>query len=399
MSILKRTAPALLLLASLQPPAHAQDNPRVPAHTLYAADGTTKAAEGPITLGIIGNTRGSLRGLDSRSKVSGVTQSLIADMTAQASSLDVLVMMGDHVQSGNVVEWRRFHNRFEALLADSDSSSSGTLPAIVVAGDRESLGDERLANWGSAFPGVGVDIGYSRVASWYGFDIDSDGHTWRILVLDSGKDRLGSRWNEQLSWLSEEAAGRFDSLIVLMHEPLLDLSGGPMNRDGAPLELLETIEESTSLLKIRAVITAGSHANQVMLPDGPFGSLYLNAGGGGAPAMDLRRWGAAEAAGRSEDIHLEAMFDLALLSAFSEWSTIHNIPEAVMSQAQASGSFEGFVGSLTARYMPTYGWWTMSLEGSEASVLFRHRMPNGDIEDRYRVHLHPEAGWKGSSSP
>ena len=401
MSILKRTAPALAVALGLMMPAQAQEDPRIPAYALYAEDGARKTVDGPVRFAVIGNTRGSLRALDSRGAVSGVTQELLSDLTvaaAQPEGPDFLVMMGDHVRSGSTLEWRRLGKRLEGLVSSGEEGSAG-IPALPVVGDRESFSDERLARWGAAFPGAGVDIGYNRVASWYSFDIVTDGHSWRFVVLDTGKKRLGSRWTEQINWLSEEAADRFDSLVVLMHDPLYDLSGNPMNADDAPRELLETIEESTSLLKIRAVVAAGSHANQVILPDGPFGSLHLNAGGGGAPAMDLRRWGAAEEAQRDEDIHLEPMFDVSLLTAFQAWSDVHVIPESVMNEAQATGSYEGFVGSLSAKYMPTYGWWTVTLQGEGVDLLFRHRLPNGTIEDRYRASFTKADGWKGSMSP
>ncbi len=405
MSTLKRTARPALLVAALLLPAAAAEPEEPPVlvsgHELYANDGARKEVEGAITFGMIGNTRGSVRALDSRGAVSGVSQSILADIQSrvgQPDGPDFLVMMGDHVRSGSALEWWRFDRRYSGLLAGSSLTADVGLTAVPVVGSRESRGDMRLENWGGAFPGVGVNIGYGRVASWYSFDIVSDDHTWRVLVLDSNRERLGSRWGEQLSWLSEEAAGRFDSLLVLMHDPLYDLAG-PANPGGAPQELLETIEETTSLLKIRGIFSAGSNASQALLPDGPLGSLYINAGGGGAPADDLRRWGAAEESGRDEDIHLEPMFDLALLSALSDWSEVRMIPEVVMNEARASGSFEGFVGSLSAKYMPTYGWWQITLDGAEASALFRHRMPNGDIEDRYRVSYTPADGWKGSSRP
>ncbi|MFT5682642.1 MAG: hypothetical protein ACI8RZ_003564 [Myxococcota bacterium] len=402
MSTLKRTALPAFLLAALILPAAAQEAPRIPGHDLYAIDGARKEVDGAVTFAMIGNTRGSLRALDSRGAVSGVSQMLMTDIQSQVGQTDgpeFLVMMGDHVRGGSTLEWRRLDRRLSRLLAGTSLTEDVGLTSLPVAGDRERRGDDRLAHWGEAFPGVGVDIGYSRVASWYGFDIVSRGHTWRVLVLDTGKAKLGSRWGEQLDWLTEEAAGRFDSLLVLMHDPVLDLSTKPSNRDGAPLELMETIEEATSMRKIRGVFAAGSHANQALLPDGPLGSLYINAGGGGAPADDLRRWGAASDAGRSEDIHLEPMFDLSLLSAFNAWSDVHMIPESVMDEARASGNFEGFVGSLSSKHLPTYGWWKVVLDGEEASLLFRHRMPNGDIADRYQVSYTDADGWKGNSRP
>ena len=398
MSILKRTVPAVLLTATLILPASAQDNSRIPGHVVFAEDGARKSADGPITFAVIGNTRGSLRALNARGAVSGISQSLLADLTEHvgpSGGPSFLVMMGDHVRTGSTLEWRRFDRRFSDLLAGESLEGDVGLPSVAVAGDRESLGDERLANWSSAFPGIGADIGFNRTASWYHFDLASQGHTWRIVILDSNKDRLGSRWTEQLAWLSDALYGRYDSLLIFMHDPVLDLSESEMNDGGGPLELIELIEDESSLRKIRAIIGAGSHANQVLLPDGPYGSLYLNAGGGGAPAQDLRRWGQAEEADRREDIHLEPMYDLALQGALTRWSEANSVPDVVLDEARATGSFEGFVGSISAKHMPTYGWWSMTLEGGEAALKFRHYLPDGVIEDRYQIQYTDDGGWKG----
>ena len=402
MSTPKRTVLSAILAAALASAGHAETNDRIPGHQLFADDGDQKAVEGPVTFAVIGNTRGSLRALDSRGAVSGVTQELLADLQSTVGTPEgpsFLVMMGDHVRTGSTLEWRRFNKRFSGLLLSESLTESSGLACVPVAGDRESFGDERLFNWSSAFPEVGQDIGFNRTASWYFFDLRSAAHTWRVVVLDSGKARLGSRWREQLSWLSAAVYGRYDSLLVFMHDPLLDLSEGDMNADGAPQELIEAIEEEVSLLQIRAVFSAGSHASQAILPDGPFGSLYINAGGGGAPAQDLRRWGAATEASREGDIHLEPMFDLSLQNALTAWSDENAVPEAVLQEARGSGSFEGFVASLSAKHMPTYGWWTVTLEGEQATARFRHRMPDGTIEDRYRIDYTREDGWRGRAGP
>ena len=39
------------------------------------------------------------------------------------------------------------------------------------------------------------------------------------------------------------------------------------------------------MLKMRGIL-GGGHANQVILPNGPYGTLHVGAGGGGAPAED-----------------------------------------------------------------------------------------------------------------
>ena len=51
---------------------------------------------------------------------------------------------------------------------------------IVVAGDRDGTGDNRYEGLGATFPGLGVDIGVNRVATWYSFDVRTDGLVWRF---------------------------------------------------------------------------------------------------------------------------------------------------------------------------------------------------------------------------
>ena len=51
-----------------------------------------------------------------------------------------------------------------------------------------------------------------------------------MIVLDSNKDRLGSRWNEQLYWIPEATEGRFDHVLVFMHDPVVHLPGDGTGR-------------------------------------------------------------------------------------------------------------------------------------------------------------------------
>ena len=201
-----------------------------------------------------------------------------------------LVHMGDGVRASTIAEWNGFDRRMEGLIlrgAGDEEVEPGAdgIPGVPVAGDREAAGDKRFHGLEGAWPGVGAEIGYNRVATWSQFDLSTAGHTWRVLVLDSGKARLGSRWNEQRNWIKRVVKGEYDGLIVFMHDPVFDLGSreDAMNVGGGPIELLELIDDETGMMKVPLVFGGGSHVSQALLPDGPFGTAHLGAGGAGPP--------------------------------------------------------------------------------------------------------------------
>ena len=69
-----------------------------------------------------------------------------------------------------------------------------------------------------------------------------------------------------------------------MHQPWYNLAGSSpkMNPQGNPEELISYVEGAVDMLKLRGVFFGGGHANQVILPNGPYGTLHVGAGGGGA---------------------------------------------------------------------------------------------------------------------
>ena len=172
---------------------------------------------------------------------------------------------------------------------------------------------------------------------------------------------------------SRALEGSVDGLVVFMHDPLYDLGGTEpdMNRGGAPEELLDAVEHSSSLSALTAVFW-GRHTSQALLPDGPFGALHVGAGGGGAPAEDLRRWGPAEGTPRKDDLVLEPLFDLAMQEALTEWNSQSTLPDLVIDQARAQNSFEGFRASYDSAHFPIFGWWQVEMAGSTMKVVFWH---------------------------
>ncbi len=374
----------LLLTISL---AFGLDPSKLPTHRLAADDGGRITADGPITLAIVGNTRGR-----------DVTEGILADIrqTSAASAAGV-ALLGDTVEASTAGAWKSFAERHAVLLEGDLPGEAPRLAGLPVVGDHEARRDARYQGWNGVWPGVGAAIGYNRVGSWYHFDLVSGDATWRVLMLDSAKERLGSRWGEQLAWLKRVITdGTYTGLIVMMHDPVFDLAGPDveMNVGGGPLELIAAIEDEVDLLKIRLVLAAGHHASQALTPDGPFGVLHVGAGGGGASAELLRRWGPADTAGRDADVQLEPLFDLSLLGALDKWNRDHDVPEVVVDQAKARGSFEGFTGAYDPRGFPTHGWWQLMVSGEVLRLYFRLRLPDGSFQTIYGQTFTAEKGWK-----
>lgn len=362
--------------------AHAQD-----PMSLYADDGDRITADGAVSFAVVGNSRAGVAADKATGRTGtqdGAAEQIFSDI-AQADT-DFVVLMGDLVRSGKKGDYKKLSKAIAPLKGHK---------VVPVAGDHEHRGDATLQQWQAFFPEAGADIGFNRVGSWMWFDIKSEGHIYRFLVLDTNKEALGSRWNEQMTWLPGALEGRFESVFVFLHDPHLELGGREpvMNPGGVPGELLEMIEGDVGLNKIRAIFSAGSHASTVIRPDGPFGTLYVGAGGGGAPAEDLSRWYSAEAAGIDKDVSLEPLYDVSILNALRHWSDDHAVPQSVMDEARADGTYDGFRGVVSGRHMPTHGWFNVSIDGENVNVTFRHRLPDGTIERRYGARYSAESGW------
>jgi hypothetical protein len=187
----------------------------------------------------------------------------------------------------------------------------------------------------------------------------------------------------------------FDFLVVVMHDPLFDLGGRlpDMNRGGGPQELLAEIEDRIGVLRLRAVISAGHHTNQVLLPDGPRGALHIGIGGAGPVQENLMRWAAADGAGRAAEVNLEPIFDLAMLDQLDRWNRDHGLPEAVIDEAKARGAFDGFTAAYNARHFPIAGWWSMRVDGGVMVFDYHYRRLDGEFVNVYRLQHQPEVGW------
>ena len=369
----------------------------LPSHQVVSQNAKEAPAVEDLRFGVLGNTRTAIPMVDSLSSDHLSSESsgqVIGDLLwqRQQQALDFVVLLGDMVRFSRNSEWAAFDQQWLDLIEGSNASDLGSerVPVLPVAGDRESVLDERLGGYGASFPNFGVDIGFNRVASWGYFDQVVSGVKWRFLVVDSNKEALGSRWREQLFWLPKAAAGDYEHLLVFMHDSRVTLAtDGEMNPDGVPQELIEAIEEHAGLMKLRAVFSAGGHASEIYLPEGRLGTAYVGAGAGGSRASDLRRWGDGRDAGL-EAIQLEPRFDMALQAAMLERT---ELPESVISEARAEGDWEGFIGAYNAKYFPLFGYWMIDIQGDRLQLSFRLLEENGALKEIYRLQHQPREGW------
>ncbi len=370
----------------------------VPTQDIYVDDGETKQGKARVEFAVVGEVRPAVAGEQAKGRVAtpGTEAAVVQDISAavQEDSVDFVVLMGDLVAGSSTAEWKAFSGDWALALSGSELPSDGAVRvrSVPVAGVTDRVGDDRLRGFGAAFPGVGADIGFNRVASWYRFDITSGKTTWRMLVLDSDKASLGSRWEEQRAWIAKTLEGDdYNNVIVFMNHPRWTLAKGQTSDEGgSPSELLALVEDNTKLSVLKAVFAAGSHTNEVFLPGGKYGELYVVAGGGGAPADSLARWGRVG----KEDLKLEPIFDLALLKEFDHWVEPRLISEQIQEKAKASGAWQGFDAELDAHAFPVQGWWNVALIGANMEMTFRMVGVDGKLKPLYTLAFDGKDGWK-----
>ncbi len=373
---------------------------RIPNQELYADQGESRQIRGQVGFAVVGDSRPALPLEGMKRNVTPATQASIAgDISSfiQDEYVKFVVLLGDVVQTSSTTTWRMFTRNWQQVLSGTEPPVEGAMRvrAVPVAGNHEALFDARLKGFGAAFQGVGADIGYNRVGSWYFFDVDVNGHVWRFLVLDSNRETMGSRWTEQVKWLEKDGLeGNFDSILVFMHHPLLTLGSGHGGNDGgAPKELLSIVEDQAPIGSLKVVFSSHNHTNEVFMPSGKLGELYVNAGGGGAPADSLARWGDANVPGYDE-IRLEPIYDLSLLKEFGRWAEARSIPEAIVEKGRGEGAYEGFIPVLDGKYFPIQGWWNVTLDGDDITLTFRMIGADGAAKDLYSATRDGKEGWK-----
>lgn len=369
---------------------------KVPTQDIWADDGQTMTERGAVQLAVVGDMRPSIGADAAKGRVNTpqTEARVVSDISAsvQRGEVDAVVLLGDMVPFSATRAWRGFSRDWSPLLAGSEPPQDGLLRVrtLPVVGNHDRIGDKNLVGFGAAFPGVGEDIGYGRVASWWSVDVVTRGVRWRLLSLDSDRGALGTRWEEQQKWLAGALKGDFDQLVVFMHHPRWTLAKNQTaDLEDAPSDLLATIDDATKIGQLVAVFAGHAHTNEVYLPGGRLGELYVVAGGGGSPADSLPRWGSADGA----DLKLEPIYDLALQKAFERWGETRNLAQELKDKATGDGTWSGFTAEYDVRGMPIQGWWNLELDGKALNLTFRMIQPDGSLADAYRAEHDPKDGW------
>ncbi len=363
---------------------------------VYADDGEVKKESGAVQFAVLGGVRPAVPTDAAAQRVATpqTEEQVLADLSAQIQEgqADFIVLTGDLVAQSTTSEWKRFTKAWSPVIAGTEPPQAGRMRVrtVPVAGETDRAGDLQLLGFGASFPGVGQDIGYNRVASWYAFDVVSRKTSWRIMVLDSDKEALGSRWDEQLAWMPKALEGDYHGLLVVMHHPRHTLAKGQVSDDGGGASaLLDEVDAGTRIGVLKAVFAGRSHTNEVFVPNGKFGEMYVNAGGAGAPADHQLRWGKSG----DRDIALEPIFDTVLVRQFDGYAEARKAPESAVEKARSSGSFEGFAGEYDAAVMPIQGWWQVELDGTTLNLGFRMVQPDGTVKTVYTTTNDAKEGW------
>ena len=357
------------------------------AQQLCGTDGSVVKSDDIYTMAVLGNTRPAFKQDAMTGKIGqskGVFTHLSTDIVKTHPQCVVLV--GDMVPGASAKNWKKFQS---AMSVFQDT------PIQPVMGDMEALKDEKYLQTQSVFPEMGTDIGYNRVGSWDYFDVQSKDTTWRIMTLDANKTILKSRWNEQLLWIDEAIKGEYDAMIIFVHLPWYNLAGSnpQMNPDDAPRELITYVEESLGMMKLKAVVFGGGHANQVIMPDGAFGTLYVGAGGGGAPAEDLYLWQPGFEHNMTKKIELEKTFRQVLLKEVDRWNSQSPLSASTMDKAFNTGTYKDFPGLIEGSQFPIQGWWELIIDGGYMGFLYHQYYQNESLNVIYRITYSEQGGW------
>jgi hypothetical protein len=362
----------------------------LPAHRLMVTPGGALSLP-EMTIAMVGNTRQSA-GL--RGNSNSGSGAVIGDITAQAmvSGLGGVIHLGDMVSSSTGSHWRGFAEQLAPILDGTHPPPSALrrYPVLPVVGDRDCAKEPSCESFAKVFPGFGAEIGFGRVATWQHFDLKiGDKDRWRVIVLDSNKKGLGSRWHEQVSWLKTVVGSPGTGILVFLHES--PIARGYKGRTDGAQELLDLIASQAPLLSVKGVFSAGPSNNQAFLPEGALGPLYVVAGGGGAPGEDLPRGVAGERDSPRLTVEMEKGLD-GLVN-----SRLKDANEALVEashEALGTGSFKTYPRVIDASTFPMFGWWRMKLSPGSISLGWRAQLGDGTFTNVAGFQWSQAAGWK-----
>jgi len=366
----------------------------LPSQRLAIDDGGILAVDS-VDLAIVGNTRAANAMLDKKRAIGGTgAKDVLGDITAQnmVSSLDFLVHLGDMVPSSSLANWKEFGSVFSGLVDGTTAPPSALrrIPMLPVVGDRDCVKSPHCKEFSKVFPGFGQEIGYGRVATWQGFDLSAaNGKKWRVVVIDSNKEALGSRWREQSTWLQKAVREPGQGLLVFVHESPIARRKGQATE--AIQELMDLIGTNAPLLSLKGVFSAGVANNQLYLPEGALGPIHVVAGGGGAPGHDLH----LGVKGDGSEPALDLGFSRAIEQLVSGYESLEKPPsEKSFHQALGTETFDGFPRVVSAGDFPPHGWWKLTIHDEGLRLIWRAKGASGSFADQGVWTWSREAGWK-----
>ena len=239
------------------------------------------------------------------------------------------------------------------------------------------------------FPGFGEEIGYGRVATWQHFDLKiGDKDRWRVVVLDSNKKGLGSRWHEQVSWLKTVVGSPGTGILVFLHES--PIARGYKGRTDGAKELLDLIATEAPLLSLKGVFSAGPANSQSFLPEGSLGPIHLISGGGGSGGDDLPRGaiGGADEPRLTPEMEkgLDRLVNSRMVEADEGLATAAD-------EALGTGTFKTYERTVDASTFPMHGWWKMSFAPGTLTLAWRAQRGDGTFTKMAGYVWTQAAGW------
>ena len=321
--------------------------------------------KGPISLAVTGNLcSGSLFS----SKYCSPTLEIIRDMKEAKS--DSLVLLGNFVKSLSPKVW---NTQISSILESSEGMS-----VLAVPGSTE-YKNNLLQEFGDIFGTTKQDIGLNRFSGWQHIRVFDGVDSWTVLFLDSHKQEMGTKWDEQKKWLSSIVEDNKEQIVIFMDRSPKDLSG---KKNEPSQELLDIIYMSTGLSQVRLVVFAGGNHIQSFLPDTSFDALYLGCGGGGKKATDLNM------SNKAQVLKIHPL----LQSYFYQTVLEGSYSEEVQSKLMSTGDFEGKPPKLSSKEVPAYGWCGVTFDNG-LHVTQRHTIDGSSFFPALSLSFTKVKGW------